>query len=370
MSYSDAADAAVSVSCKHTGQLIQDCLIRGASHPFFEYRRLWSLEDSFNKSQTRWRKMNSHKAVVRTMVSRLTTRRNVNPAAFGAALLLAASVAQAEPWLHLPLSGDDWIISQYFDHAPGPAVEDYRGSSVHLKNRHDGIDFAVPNFRWMDDPARHVYVLAVADGTVSSTRDGHPDRNTACRGDANFVWVDHPNGYRSGYFHMKRGSVAVAPGQAVKAGDRLGVVGSSGCSESPHLHFELKDGEGVDVDPFHENLWIKPPAYRVPFSLEDYVVNSRRLTEVAQLIDPLPNVTSVRADSTLGIGATLSGVRKGHRFQIVAQRGNTKVVKQTTFDSAYWHGSWGWNFDLGGGNWVISFFLNGRRAAQHRVAVR
>lgn len=51
------------------------------------------------------------------------------------------------------------------------------------------------------------------------------------------VEIDHGYGVRTIYAHMSRTAVAV--GQAVKRGDRLGFVGSTGLSTGPHLHYEV-----------------------------------------------------------------------------------------------------------------------------------
>jgi hypothetical protein len=48
---------------------------------------------------------------------------------------------------------------------------------------------------------------------------------------------------------MREGSVSVRPGQRVAAGDLLGLVGLSGKSEFPHLHFEVRRGNAI-IDPF------------------------------------------------------------------------------------------------------------------------
>jgi murein DD-endopeptidase MepM/ murein hydrolase activator NlpD len=49
------------------------------------------------------------------------------------------------------------------------------------------------------------------------------------------------------FAHLAPGSVAVAPGQAVRNGDVLGRVGHTGNSTAPHLHFQLMDSP----DPLH-----------------------------------------------------------------------------------------------------------------------
>lgn len=111
-------------------------------------------------------------------------------------------------------------------------------------------------------------VLAVADGTVTAAGDGVAEDASLMRGpkesqadyakrvragqDAllaggaasvlgNYVVIDHANGEFSVYAHLKPGSVKVAGGQAVKAGQPIGAVGSSGNSTEPHLHFQVCD---------------------------------------------------------------------------------------------------------------------------------
>ena len=60
------------------------------------------------------------------------------------------------------------------------------------------------------------------------------------------VEIDHGYGVRTIYAHMSRTAVAV--GQAVKRGDRLGFVGSTGLSTGPHLHYEVRVN-GHPADP-------------------------------------------------------------------------------------------------------------------------
>jgi hypothetical protein len=82
------------------------------------------------------------------------------------------------------------------------------------------------------------------------------------------VRVRHPDDIETLYAHMEE-EPAVTVGQDVQAGTQLGIVGSSGLSTGPHLHFEtLKGGRAYDPEyslPFTErNAW-KPifPAYAV-----------------------------------------------------------------------------------------------------------
>jgi murein DD-endopeptidase MepM/ murein hydrolase activator NlpD len=97
-------------------------------------------------------------------------------------------------------------------------------------------------------------VLAAADGVVAHVRNDIPDYGvgeTPPRevlekdGDVfsgNLVVLDHGNGEYTLTCHMKAGTVPVAIGDKVTAGQLLGRVGNSGVSMYPHVHFNLMDG--------------------------------------------------------------------------------------------------------------------------------
>lgn len=65
-------------------------------------------------------------------------------------------------------------------------------------------------------------------------------------GYGNRVIIDHGNGYVTLYGHLSKTSVS--SGQSVNRGDIIGLMGSTGRSTGPHLHFEIRQG-GVTVDP-------------------------------------------------------------------------------------------------------------------------
>ena len=93
-------------------------------------------------------------------------------------------------------------------------------------------------------------VIAVADGTVVTTRNDLPeqppgklpDNLPIDQADGNFVVLDIGNGAFALYAHMQPGSVKVAAGAKVKVGDLLGKVGNTGNTSAPHLHFHVMDG--------------------------------------------------------------------------------------------------------------------------------
>lgn len=86
--------------------------------------------------------------------------------------------------------------------------------------RHMGMDFAG---REGSD------VLSVAAGIVSEAGPRH--------GYGNLVEINHGNGYTTRYGHNK--SVLVNVGDKVSKGERIALMGSTGRSTGPHVHFEV-----------------------------------------------------------------------------------------------------------------------------------
>jgi energy-converting hydrogenase Eha subunit A len=96
-------------------------------------------------------------------------------------------------------------------------------------------------------------VLAVADATVTTTRDdmsesasvgGHP--KVALEYDSgNYVTLDLGNARYAFYEHLKPGSIRVRAGDHVRRGEVLGLLGYTGASTGPHLHFHVSDANAT-----------------------------------------------------------------------------------------------------------------------------
>jgi murein DD-endopeptidase MepM/ murein hydrolase activator NlpD len=90
-------------------------------------------------------------------------------------------------------------------------------------------------------------LLAVADATVADAHDGIADYETIYSADktpvnnaaGNYVILDLGNKKYACYAHMVNGSIRVKPGDTVKEGQVLGLMGNSGNSDIPHLHFQV-----------------------------------------------------------------------------------------------------------------------------------
>lgn len=173
-------------------------------------------------------------------------------------LLSVQTIAFAEaPRFELPIActpGEDCWPVRYVDQDPGPGTKDYRCGDQ-TGDGHKGTDIAIPDLAAM---AEGVEVLAAAAGTVIGVRDGEPDQDVGTRGGpealagrdcGNGVRLDHGGGWTSQVCHLRRGSVRVTTGDTVPVGAPLGLVGLSGVTSFPHLHFGVQR-DGVDVDPF------------------------------------------------------------------------------------------------------------------------
>lgn len=116
------------------------------------------------------------------------------------------------------------IKNGYLSSAYGYRIDPFNGK----KAFHSGIDFAAKEGS---------KVIAVGDGlvTYSGKRNGY----------GQIVEIDHGNGYITRYAHNKKRLVKA--GDIIKKGEPVALVGSTGRSTGPHVHFEvLRDGQKVN----------------------------------------------------------------------------------------------------------------------------
>lgn len=152
-------------------------------------------------------------------------------------------------------------ISNFVDQNPNfpNQLEDYNGGmrtyDVDNGYNHQGIDYFTWPYGWYKMDQNQVHVIAAEAGTITTKIDGNYDRSCSFNDPNdqgwNAVYVTHSDGSYVFYGHMKSGSLtAKLVGQTVEVGEYLGVVGSSGTSTGPHLHFETYDASDNLVEPY------------------------------------------------------------------------------------------------------------------------
>ena len=87
---------------------------------------------------------------------------------------------------------------------------------------------------------------------IYATADGLVGRSEWVSGYGNLVELDHGRGIQTRYGHLSRSMVR--PGQQVKRGDMIALMGSTGRSTGSHLHYEVRlDGKAVNPVPFMQS---------------------------------------------------------------------------------------------------------------------
>jgi murein DD-endopeptidase MepM/ murein hydrolase activator NlpD len=159
-----------------------------------------------------------------------------------------------------PLKGGRWVAADGCCTAERHvrAVMPINGKQV-ISQRF-AIDFEILNHQdliFVGDPHDvHSYfsygqeVISAADGQVVAAVDGFDDQIPGEapplipleEADGNHVVIDHGNGNFAFYAHLIKGSVTVEEGDFVTRGQLLGLVGNSGNTIAPHLHFHMMAG--------------------------------------------------------------------------------------------------------------------------------
>lgn len=158
-----------------------------------------------------------------------------------------------------PLRGDGWLAANGPSNASGhrraliPV-----GGAAHIAQRFaiDWVQLREDGKTWTGDQLKNesyrcygADALAVADGVVAGVKDGIPENVPGVNSRAvpitldtvggNYVILDLGQGRYAFYAHLQPGSLRVKVGDKVKRGQVVGLVGNSGNSTEPHLHFHI-----------------------------------------------------------------------------------------------------------------------------------
>jgi hypothetical protein len=144
-------------------------------------------------------------------------------------------------------------------------------------------------------------VLAVADGTVVFVRDGMAEGvpneppttlHQPLDYGGNEVVLEIAPGVYAFYAHLQPGSILVQAGEAVMTGQVLGLLGNTGNSSAPHLHFQLSEAPDVMT------------ATSLPFVIDQYtlegsVAPESSATDVRVVGPPEPQTNTFPLDLTV-----------------------------------------------------------------------
>jgi murein DD-endopeptidase MepM/ murein hydrolase activator NlpD len=209
----------------------------------------------------------------------------------------AIQIRRAPVRIAPPLRGDRWLAAN----GPANATHHRRSWLAHNGRAFFPERFAIDSARHHDlglttgDPAPHdsyrgygAEAIAVADARVATVKEGIAENVPANRPPSgptletmggNLVVLDLGSGRYAFYAHLQPGSIRVKTGDHVRVGQVLGLVGNSGNSNAPHLHFQISDrpslllSEGIPfvIDSFvHDG---KTKTDEIP--LENWVVSFR-----------------------------------------------------------------------------------------------
>lgn len=249
-------------------------------------------------------------------------------------------------------------VSNYVDQDASGSFKDFTcGNRTY--DGHNGTDFFIAPFPWLKMDQNAVEVIAAADGTILSKTDGNYDRRCDWTTDPNWnaIYVRHDDGTVSWYGHLKRASLtSKAQGQRVVKGEYLGLVGSSGKSTGPHLHFEAYNPNGALIDPYAGACngrntttgWLSQPPYY------DSALNALKTHTAPPNFPSCPNPeqtyekSAFMPGSKIVLAAYFRDQQAGHAvtYRLVTPSGTVYQTWNQTMNVYYAASYWYWTFTL------------------------
>lgn len=271
-------------------------------------------------------------------------------------------------------------ISNYVDHNsafPNQVMDWNCGGRTYDQSsgyNHKGVDIFTWPFTWNKMDGSQVEVIAAAPGTIVGRFDGNFDRSCGFNSNPwNAVYVRHADDSIAWYGHMKNGSLTSKfVGDTVEVGEKLGIVGSSGNSTGPHLHFELYNAAGQLQDPFQGpcnplnafTWWNVQEPYRVPRI-------NRLMTQSAGPVFPgCPNQETTNEKTLFRPGQNLTTAAY-YRDQAIGQQTSYSILRPdgtvfanwthnspNTYNASYWFWSWSIPANPPNGKWIFRANFN------------
>jgi hypothetical protein len=192
--------------------------------------------------------------------------------------------------------GQIWAGQSRTDHSPPPSID---------FNRADDLGDVV---------------VAAASGTVARVE------NLGNTSYGRWIELNHGNGYRTRYAHLLQQDVTV--GMTVKRGQRIGLLGTTGGSTGPHLHYEQRK-DGTTVRAKFNNV------EALYYGTKNYTSqNACGVTGVVGRVNTGGSTLAVHADAS-NASTTVGSVSDGAQVTITCQK-NGESVAGTYGTSTLW----------------------------------
>jgi murein DD-endopeptidase MepM/ murein hydrolase activator NlpD len=229
------------------------------------------------------------------------------------------------------------FMGNFVDHNPSfpNQLQDYncgtRTYDTATGYNHKGIDIINFPFAWNKMDNNETVAVAAADGQIIFKQDGNFDRSCTFNTTTtwNIVGLRHSDGTVSYYGHLKLNSLTTkAVGEMVTQGEFLGVIGSSGISTIPHLHFEVYNAANQLQDPYQGtcnlmnnfSYWLVQPAYR------DSSINKLMTHSAPPVSQPCPNPTITNEKNVFAPGSQVF-VSASYRDQVAGQVSQLSLIQ-------------------------------------------
>lgn len=267
----------------------------------------------------------------------------------------------------------DLFTNNFVDLGPGGSLLDWDCSDF----TYDGHDATDVDLRTFGEQLVGVPVFAALDGIVVATHDGEDDMHTACSGVANSVIVDHGAGRTCYYWHLRKNSVQVVPGQPVAAGAQLGLAASSGCSTGPHLHFATYD-DGNLVEPYAgtcnpvTSQWTDQTPIERGLYVRDLNLTNVNIGSYPGLPVDMPRRGTFQQGSrTVRFWTNVMNLPASSTWRVRYVRPDGSIALDSgagSFGNSFYRWSWWWwsytlNLNVIG-TWTVRLTLNGATAAE------
>lgn len=146
------------------------------------------------------------------------------------------------PQIHLPVTGE-WVITQGHDGEHTHKKEWAFAWDFEIRDRAGKLyaekEFELGDYYCFGKPV-HAAAAGYVAKVVSSITDNSIGVVNTLDNWGNYVSISHGYGFYTLYAHLKEGSVKLNEGDYVKQGEKIGLVGNSGRSPVPHLHFHAQ----------------------------------------------------------------------------------------------------------------------------------